>query len=98
MAASRPTPMTAAPRRGTLSGSDVIGERDMSGRIRPMIFVSALVALMASAAPVRAQSIVPDLEQEIRQRAAAIEDRLIAWRRDIHEHPELGEQETRTAG
>jgi amidohydrolase len=44
-----------------------------------------------------AQSIVPDLEQEIRQRAAQIESKLIAWRRDIHEHPELGEQETRTA-
>jgi amidohydrolase len=54
-----------------------------------------LAALPASAA--RAQSSVPDLEQEIRQRAAAIEGRLIAWRRDIHEHPELGEQETRTA-
>src|SRR6202008_4544661 len=38
------------------------------------------------------------LEQEIRQRAAQIEDKLIAWRRDIHEHPELGEQEVRTAG
>src|SRR5438046_6053012 len=44
-----------------------------------------------------AQSIVPDLEQEIRQRAAQIEEKLIAWRRDIHEHPELGEQEIRTA-
>jgi amidohydrolase len=44
-----------------------------------------------------AQSIVPDLEQEIRQRAVQIESKLIAWRRDIHEHPELGEQETRTA-
>ena len=46
----------------------------------------------------RAQSIVPDLEQEIRLRAAQIENKLIAWRRDIHEHPELGEQETRTSG
>ena len=45
-----------------------------------------------------AQTIGPDLEQEIRQRAAQIESKLIAWRRDIHEHPELGEQETRTAG
>jgi amidohydrolase len=45
-----------------------------------------------------AQGIVPDLEQEIRQRAAQVESQLIAWRRDIHEHPELGEQETRTAG
>jgi amidohydrolase len=47
--------------------------------------------------PAQAQSPVPDLEKEIRQRAAAIESKLIAWRRDIHEHPELGEQETRTS-
>ena len=40
---------------------------------------------------------VAELEQEIRQRAAQVEEKLIAWRRDIHEHPELGEQETRTA-
>src|SRR5215470_5244577 len=39
-----------------------------------------------------------DLEQDIRQRAAQIEAQLIAWRRDIHQNPELGEQETRTAG
>lgn len=30
--------------------------------------------------------------------AAAIEDRMIAWRRDFHLHPELGNQEVRTAG
>jgi amidohydrolase len=51
-----------------------------------------------STAPVSAQSGVSDLEQEIRQRAAQIENKLIAWRRDIHENPELGEQENRTAG
>jgi len=32
------------------------------------------------------------------KRAHEIEDQLIAWRRDIHAHPELGFQETRTAG
>jgi amidohydrolase len=63
-------------------------------------FLAPLLALLAAAwiMPARSQSIVPDLEQEIRQRAAQIETKLIAWRRDIHEHPELGEQETRTAG
>src|ERR1051326_423314 len=62
-------------------------------------FLVASLALLAAAwiAPARAQSIVPDLEQGIRQRAAQIESKLIAWRRDIHEHPELGEQETRTS-
>ena len=29
--------------------------------------------------------------------ADKIEQKVIAWRRDIHEHPELGNQETRTA-
>lgn len=27
----------------------------------------------------------------------AVEDKVVAWRRDIHEHPELGNRETRTA-
>jgi len=45
-----------------------------------------------------AQTGVLDLEQEIQQRAVQIESKLIAWRRDIHENPELGEQENRTAG
>jgi len=30
--------------------------------------------------------------------AAAVEAKLIAWRRDFHQHPELGNRETRTAG
>jgi len=58
----------------------------------PLLFLAAVCVKSA-----HAQSIVPDLEQEIRQRVAQIESKLIAWRRDIHEHPELGEQETRTA-
>ena len=30
--------------------------------------------------------------------ASAAESRVISWRRDLHEHPELGNRETRTAG
>jgi len=37
------------------------------------------------------------LEEEVRKRAAAIEGKVIKWRRDIHQHPELGDQERRTA-
>jgi len=36
--------------------------------------------------------------QEIAARAAPLEPRVVAWRRDIHQHPELGNREFRTAG
>src|SRR5712691_10572279 len=61
-------------------------------------FALSLMLVAAIWAPsTHAQSKVADLEQEIRQRAAQAESRLIGWRRDIHEHPELGEQEMRTS-
>ena len=37
------------------------------------------------------------LENEINQRADALEAKLIAWRRDFHLHPELSNRETRTS-
>jgi amidohydrolase len=65
---------------------------------RHLRFALPFVLLAAAwTPPAQAQSPAPDLEKEIRERAAAIESKLIAWRRDIHEHPELGEQETRTS-
>jgi amidohydrolase len=38
------------------------------------------------------------LEAEVRKRAAAVEEKVIRWRRDIHQHPELADQEKRTSG
>ncbi|MHA4893442.1 amidohydrolase [Pedobacter sp. PWIIR3] len=34
----------------------------------------------------------------ISKKALSIEEKVIAWRRDLHEHPELGNNEVRTAG
>jgi carboxypeptidase Ss1 len=36
--------------------------------------------------------------QEVLSAARAMQDRIVAWRRDFHKHPELGFQETRTSG
>jgi amidohydrolase len=44
---------------------------------------------------VRADS--PTLDAKVRPRTQAVEEQLIAWRRDIHQHPELGDQEKRTS-
>ncbi|HET7526484.1 MAG TPA: amidohydrolase [Burkholderiaceae bacterium] len=38
-----------------------------------------------------------DLAHRIDTAAAAVEQRVTAWRRDLHQHPELGNRETRTA-
>src|SRR5690606_12510400 len=69
---------------------------------KPMNFIrkplqAALLATLVASASAGAQTAPNPLEQQIREGASAIEDRLIEWRRDIHQHPELGEQETRTA-
>jgi amidohydrolase len=39
-----------------------------------------------------------DLASQIDSAAQAIEARVVAWRRDFHQHPELGNREFRTAG
>jgi len=38
------------------------------------------------------------LRLQVAKKADAIEQRVITWRRDFHEHPELGNQEVRTSG
>lgn len=55
-----------------------------------------LLALLFSLGS-QAQTSITGLEEQILEQAAAIEDQLIKWRRDIHQHPELGEQEYRTS-
>jgi amidohydrolase len=44
-----------------------------------------------------AQTASPAVQSAIDARARALEPKLLAWRRDIHQHPELGNRETRTA-
>jgi amidohydrolase len=67
--------------------------------------VPALLALAASAAaaPTRPAAAAKqpveatDLHERIDAQALILHPRLIAWRRDFHEHPELGNREVRTA-
>ena len=63
---------------------------------RSSLYLASAVTLLLSVADKgRADSAA--LEAEVRKRSKAVEEKLIAWRRDIHQHPELGDQETRTA-
>jgi amidohydrolase len=47
--------------------------------------------------PVSAGAEDSALEAAVRTRASTVEEKVIAWRRDIHQHPELGDQEARTS-
>ena len=59
-------------------------------------FLCALFALVTVPAA-SAQASVDALHREIDRRTAQVQAKVVAWRRDIHEHPELSYQETRTA-
>ena len=59
-------------------------------RLAVLLFLSA-----AAAAPLPAQA--SRLDAEVDRRAALVQGKVVAWRRDIHEHPELSNRETRTA-
>src|SRR6266436_5969762 len=90
-----PHPLSYAP--ATLKRPTKDGEKNMTRLLHLLALPLGLIAT-AWSTRVAAQSIVPNLEKEIRQRASQIESKLIAWRRDIHQYPELAEQETRTSG
>ena len=60
--------------------------------MRPSLTVAAISILMSQASFAQMPSSA-DLERRI----GAIMPKVVAWRRDIHQHPELGNRETRTA-
>ncbi len=62
--------------------------------IRSFLAPSLLAMTLATSTDAFANT---PLEQRIRADVAAVQPKLVAWRRDIHQHPELGEQEVRTA-
>jgi amidohydrolase len=61
--------------------------------IRAARFAAVLALAIVSIAPASAAIERAAIEREL----AAVQDQLIAWRRDIHQNPELGNRETRTA-
>ena len=60
---------------------------------RPRWIALVLSLFVTSNAPAQNAS----FEADVRKLAAGVEQKLITWRRDIHQHPELGDQEKRTA-
>ena len=67
-------------------------------RTRPT-FRCGLAGLLLLAGPTRLTGETrPVMEAEITRRTEAVLPKVVAWRRDLHQNPELGNRETRTAG
>src|SRR5690242_9330387 len=60
-----------------------------------MRLLSIPVLMLAATATLHAQN--SRLDAEVDRRAALVQSKVVAWRRDIHQHPELSNRETRTA-
>ena len=68
--------------------------------LRPLSAASALMMAAVLALPVKAQTAQATTPTTAQVTAAvdAVMTEVVAWRRDLHAHPELGFAETRTAG
>ena len=56
-----------------------------------------LVAILVTGATSSLEAQNSNLVAEFERRATQVQSKVVAWRRDIHQHPELGNQEVRTA-
>src|SRR5437867_877117 len=56
-----------------------------------------LTSFLAMVAATSLHAQASKLDAEVDRRATQVQDKVVAWRRDIHAHPELSNRETRTA-
>jgi amidohydrolase len=100
MAATRPRTYL-----GLYTSTDMTSEPPMTcPGLRPSGAVLAILLLHLPAQPAVAQASAPPaaeafarLLSDVDRRIEAVLPQVVAWRRDIHQHPELGNREFRTA-
>ncbi|MCF2502166.1 amidohydrolase [Dyadobacter sp. CY107] len=84
----------------TVMGKSANGNSKSLAKLIPLlilIYVS-LTAIGQTPKQTKANSsALTAIESKIRDKTTAIESKLIGWRRDIHQNPELGDQEERTS-
>ncbi|WP_272971229.1 amidohydrolase [Comamonas terrigena] len=88
---------TAWPRTAGASATSVLLAACLWTAAPPAQAQNAGAVAPTATAPAAAHPAAQALQAQIDTRAKAIEQQLIAWRRDIHQHPEMGNLETRTA-
>jgi amidohydrolase len=72
----------------------------ISPRLAPVLAALAVASLAVAAlapAALRAQAAPAAVSPRAAAALAAVAPKVVAWRRDLHQHPELSNQETRTS-
>ena len=62
--------------------------------MRALLLIALLVPVSMQAQTARGTN---PLAADVERLSAELNPRVVAWRRDFHQHPELGNRETRTA-
>jgi amidohydrolase len=66
--------------------------------MRKLLLAASAAVAVSTAAPALAQApAATSYDAAVFAKAKALQPKVIAWRRDIHEHPELGNREVRTS-
>jgi amidohydrolase len=66
--------------------------------MRKVLVAASAVVALSIAAPALAQTPAPAAyDAAVFAKAKQLQPKVVAWRRDIHQHPELGNRETRTS-
>lgn len=68
-----------------------------SPKTLPLLARTAAASLLLCTGAAGAQALDAELLNRVDQRSQALQPRLVEWRRDFHQHPELSGQEERTA-
>jgi amidohydrolase len=95
------TPRLAGAGEGKPRLAELVSEREDHRMARRSAEAASTLAVCLATLALIAASPIAHAEPDyaaVDAGAAAIEDKVIAWRRDIHAHPELGNREFRTAG
>ena len=69
----------------------------MNRGVLKVAVAGSLIAIAAFSRPPAAPGLQAELDDAILRHTEAITSQMTAWRRDIHEHPELSNREVRTA-
>ena len=72
-----------------------VGSIDRPGNTMPKLLSLSCALALALAAP---SALAQEAQRaEVAEAAQRLQAKVVDWRRDIHQHPELGNRETRTA-